>query len=124
MPTSQATIWPGQPGVGPPTRTEVAPEHEFMPGNGTYQMGGIDGKDWGVWQSDGAEAGCEWSINAVRRYEGGELLDSGQGAPGEHVRVDIEPDGGVGTLDGMIGDHRIVFMTNRCGPWRQGASGW
>ena len=27
---------------------------EYMRGNGTYEMGGIDGQDWGVWQADGA----------------------------------------------------------------------
>src|ERR1700736_1848914 len=36
-----------------PTSKEPFPT-EYMPGNGTYEMGGVDGKDWGVWQADGA----------------------------------------------------------------------
>lgn len=91
-----------------------------MPGDGTYEMGGVDGKDWGLYESAGGSGPgpCTWSIRAVRRYDAAEELASGETPPGEKVSVDIEPDGGVGVWDGMIGDHRIVFVTNNCGAWQ------
>lgn len=89
-----------------------------MPGNGTHKMGGMDGKDWGIWQAT-APGDCQWSIRAVRTYTGGEVLYEGTAAPGEVVRVNIQPDGKVAATTGMIdGDHRIVFMTNGCGAWQ------
>jgi hypothetical protein len=90
-----------------------------MPGNGTYEMGGIDGKDWGVWQAEGApSAVCEWSIRSVARYRGADILDSRQAGPGEKARVNIQADGDVDSSSGEIGDHRLVFMTHNCGAWR------
>ncbi|MGH3555056.1 MAG: hypothetical protein ACRDT5_21215 [Mycobacterium sp.] len=101
----------------PGTTTAAPPRNRTMPGDGTYPMGGVDGKDWGIWQSDGALDGCQWSIRAVSRYAGADVLDSGDAAPGEPVRVDIEPDGGVGVLTGEINGHRIVFATQGCASW-------
>lgn len=94
------------------------PTNAWMPGDDTYSMGGVDGRDWGVWTATVPSGGrCSWSILSVTRYRGTEILDGGSGEPGEQVRVDIEPDGDVGTFDGMIGDHRIMFRTYGCGPW-------
>lgn len=97
----------------------TVPAYRSMPGDGTHNMGGVDGKDWGVWRSSGARATdrpCTWSIRSVARYRGGLVLDSGEAAYGETVTVNIQPDGNVG-LSGMIGDHRLVFMTHGCAPW-------
>lgn len=91
-------------------------EHQFMPGNGTYNMGGMDGKDWGVWESSGGGS-CAWSIRRVTPYEPGEVLDSGEAGPGEKARANIQPDGDVSTFTGEIDGHRLVFMTNGCGSW-------
>ena len=41
-----------------PTSKEPYPS-ESMPSDGYYNMGGIDGKDWGAWQSDGASGAAE-----------------------------------------------------------------
>lgn len=88
-----------------------------MPGNGTHEMGGVDGKNWGVWEAT-APGPCEWSIRAVRTYAAGEILDSGTAAAGERVQVNFQPDGEVSTFSGLIyDDHRIVFMTSGCGEW-------
>lgn len=42
-------------GTSTPTSGQTPPpadDHATMPGNGTYQMGGIDGKDWGSLRGD------------------------------------------------------------------------
>lgn len=89
-----------------------------MPGNGTYEMGGMDGKDWGPYEAT-ATGNCQWSIRSVARYRAGLILDEGTAAPGETVRVNIQPDGDVSSTSGMIDDdHRLVFMTNGCGKWQ------
>jgi hypothetical protein len=76
-------------------------------------MGGMDGKDWGVWQADGAPSGvCEWSIRSVARYRGADILESGQVGPREKARVNIQAGGDVDSWSGDIGDHRLVFMTH------------
>ncbi len=110
--------------TGPTTPGQAAPaaptfdDHATIPGNGTHQMGGMDGRDWGVYQAT-ATGNCQWSIRSVARYRGGLVLDEGSAAPGETVRVNIQPDGDVNTWDGTInGDHRLVFMTNSCGKWQ------
>lgn len=55
---------------------------------------------------------------SVARYRPGLILDEGTAAPGEMVRVNIQADGDVSALDGVIDDdHRLVFMTNGCGKW-------
>lgn len=102
------------------TATSTPPrDYESMPGNGTFEMGGAGGKNWGVYTATvpADSSGCQWSIRSVARYRPGLVLDEGAGTPGGTVRVDIAPDGDVGMLDGMIGDHRLVFMTSGCGPW-------
>lgn len=91
---------------------------KLIPGDGTHQMGGMDGKNWGTWEAT-ATGDCQWSIRAVRSYAGGQVLDEGTAAAGQSVRVNIQPDGKVSATSGMIdGDHRIVFMTSGCGAWR------
>lgn len=107
------TTTPGQAAPAAPS----ADDHATMPGNGTHEMGGMDGKDWGVYQAT-ATGNCQWSIRSVARYRGGLILDQGSAAPGETVRVNIQPDGDVSSWDGIINDdHRLVFMTNGCGKW-------
>ncbi|MGV0656414.1 hypothetical protein ABQE48_21365 [Mycolicibacterium thermoresistibile] len=105
------------PGRAAPT-TPAADDHATIPGDGTHQMGGMDGKDWGVYEAT-ATSNCQWSIRSVARYRPGLVLDEGTAAPGETVRVNIQPDGKVSVWDGTInGDHRLVFMTNGCGKWQ------
>ena len=106
--------------------TSRAPDPwKWMPGNGTYEMGGADGKNWGVWVSDGTTGvkpgkPCTWSIVSVARYRGGEVLDQGEAPAGQKATADIEPDGDVHSFDGTIGEdhHRLVFMTSNCGAWK------
>ncbi|OBJ72300.1 hypothetical protein [Mycobacterium colombiense] len=103
-------------GQAPPSAVEE--DHRTMARSGTYQMGGIDGKDWGVYQAT-ATGNCEWSIRSVARYRAGLILDSGTAGPGETVRVNIQADGDVSSWSGEINnDHRLVFMTNGCGVWQ------
>jgi hypothetical protein len=112
--SSTGTKTPGQ--AAPPAAS--ADDHATIPGNGTHEMGGMDGKDWGVYETT-ATGNCQWSIRSVARYRPGLILDEGTAAPGETVQVNIQADGDVGTFDGMIdNDHRLVFMTNGCGKWR------
>jgi hypothetical protein len=112
--SSTGTTTPGQ--AAPPA--PPADEHATIPGNGTHEMGGMDGKDWGVYEAT-ATGNCQWSIRSVARYRPGLILDEGTAAPGETVRVNIQADGDVSTWDGMIDDdHRLVFMTNGCGRWQ------
>ncbi|SHQ74720.1 Uncharacterised protein [Mycobacteroides abscessus subsp. abscessus] len=89
-----------------------------MSGNGTFKLGGVEGKNWGVYEAR-ATGNCQWSIRSVARYREGWILDSGTAATGEKVTVDIQPDGDVNSFTGQINDdHRLVFMTNGCGIWR------
>lgn len=90
-----------------------------MPGDGTYPMGGVDGKDWGFYQSTGGNQGtCSWSVRRVNPDAGADILDSGEAAAGETSTVNIQPDGHVSIWDGTIDGSRIVFMTNNCGAWQ------
>ncbi|WP_266050278.1 hypothetical protein [Mycolicibacterium sp. J2] len=89
-----------------------------MAGNGTFKLGGADGKNWGVYEAT-ATGNCQWSIRSVAPYRDGWILDSGTAAAGEKVSVNIQSDGDVNSLTGEIdGNHRLVFMTNSCGTWR------
>lgn len=105
-----------------PSTTEAPAAWKYMAGDGTHQMGGVDGKNWGVWVSGGGTppGNCTWSIRSVSRYRPGEVLDEGEAPAYQRVTVDIEPDGDVHSYDGTIGadNHRLVFMTNNCGAWR------
>ncbi|WP_019972010.1 hypothetical protein [Mycobacterium sp. 141] len=92
-------------------------DHSVMMGNGTFNLGGVDGKNWGVYEAT-ATGNCQWSIRSVARYRPGLILDRGSAAPGEKVTVNIQPDGDVSAISGEIdSDHRLVFMTNGCGTW-------
>lgn len=91
-----------------PTTSEV-PEHKYMEGNGTFDMGMAH--NWGIWVSDGATGvvpsrNCKWSIVSVDRYRPGIELDAGEAPPGQKVTVNIQPS-----------DGQLVFATNNCGAW-------
>lgn len=73
---------------------------KVMAGNGTHPMGGMDGKNWGVWTAT-PPTPCEWSIRAVRTYAAGEILNEGSAEPGVPVRVNIQADGNVGNAPGI-----------------------
>ncbi|GLP83640.1 hypothetical protein [Mycobacterium antarcticum] len=102
-----------------PTTTTSFDTHDVMSHNGTWELGGMDGRDWGVYSSTvPAGSTCTWSIRSVARYRPGIVLDEGTAGPGESVRVSIEPDGDVSAISGQIDDdHRLVFMTSGCGRW-------
>lgn len=88
-----------------------------MSGNGTFKLGGVEGKNWGVYEAR-ATGNCQWSIRSIARYREGWILDSGSAATGEKVTVHIQPDGDVNSFTGQIdGDHQLVFMTSGCGTW-------
>jgi hypothetical protein len=100
--------------VEQPDRSDPA----AMVGNGSFNIGGVDGKEWGVYETI-ATGSCQWSIRSVSRYREGLIVDTGAGNPGETLTVNIQPDGDVRTFTGEIDDdHRLVFMTNGCGTWR------
>lgn len=63
-----------------------------MAGNGTFEFGGVDGKNWGVYEAT-ATGNCQWSIRSVAPYRDGWILDSGTAAPGEIVSVNIQSGG-------------------------------
>ena len=107
----------------PPT-SKTPNAWEYIAGNGTHQMGGMDGKNWGEWVSDGttgvvAGGTCTWSIRSIAADRPGEVLDEGESPAGQPVTVSIQPDGDV-SMGGSIGpdNHQLVFMTNNCGAWR------
>lgn len=112
-----------RPSVAPPPPTSETPNAwEYIAGNGTHQMGGMDGKNWGEWVSDGTgkqSVACTWSVVSVADDRPGEVLDEGESPAGQPVTVSIQPDGDV-SMGGSIGPdkHRLVFMTNNCGAWR------
>jgi hypothetical protein len=100
-----------------PARSKPLPRELFMPGDGGYQMGGLDGRDWGVWRATApGPRGCSWSIRSVSQYADSRVINTGEAAAGKPVQVDIEPDGNV-EASGLIGDHRIMFQTSGCGAW-------
>jgi hypothetical protein len=119
--TDKNATSPTTPGQAAPPGQAAAPapadDNQTMPGDGTFKMGGIDGKDWGLYQAT-ATGNCERSIRSVARYRPGLILDSGAAGPGEAVRVNIQSDGHVDSWSGEFNDdHRLVFMTNACGAW-------
>ena len=112
--STYATSWPTSP-TDPPPPPEAS-SYDAMPGDGTYQMGGMDGKNWGVWTAV-AVGECKWSVRAVAPGAPGQVLDEGTAPRGERVQVAINPTGDV-SLSGMVDDsYRVVFMTNGCGAW-------
>lgn len=116
----KSTDHAGSHSASSPSSESAPSKSQYMPGNGTYKMGGVNGNDWGVYTATvpADSAGCRWSIRSVAEYRDGEILREGTGTSGQEVSADIEPDGKVGWTDGMIGDHRLVFMTSGCGSWR------
>lgn len=101
-----------------PPSSPPPPPFKTMPGDGTYNMGGADGKDWGIWESSGGSANCQWSIHAVSRYTPGQALDSGGAGMNQQVRVSIQPLPDSSGVTGESHGFRVVFMTNGCGSWR------
>ncbi|RIR68506.1 hypothetical protein [Mycobacteroides abscessus] len=100
-----------------PGQQASADSPSVMSGNGTFNLGGVEGKNWGEYEAT-ATGNCQWSIRSIARYREGWILDSGTAAPGEKTKVNIQPDGDVNSFTGQIGDHRLVFMANGCGIWR------
>lgn len=104
-----------------PTATApAAPSpHRYMPGDGYHNMGGIEGKDWGVWRSAGGSGPCEWSIRLVNPYSGALILEEGTAGPGQPAVAEVWPPGDTSAISGKIdGDMRVVFATHGCGAWK------
>ncbi|AVP42396.1 hypothetical protein SEA_PIPER2020_42 [Mycobacterium phage Piper2020] len=102
----------------PATTTTTVNPYRHIPGDGTHNMGGADGYDWGTYTATvpPGSQGCTWAIISVAEYRGGETLREGQASSGT-VRANIQPDG-VASWTGTIGgDHHIVFRTSGCGAW-------
>lgn len=102
----------------PATTTIKVNPYRHIPGDGTHNMGGADGYDWGTYTATvpPGSPGCSWAVVSVAAYMGGETLDEGEASSGV-VRANIQPDG-VASWTGTIGgDHRIVFRTSGCGTW-------
>ncbi|OBB33578.1 hypothetical protein A5792_10675 [Mycolicibacterium peregrinum] len=100
---------PGVVSESPPATTEAIDPWKSMPNDGTFKMGGVDGKNWGVWKSDGARAddGCEWSIRVIDPNGPAIVLDEGTTGRNQNAQVAINPVKGA----------NIVFVTNGCQPW-------
>lgn len=90
--------------------------HQVMPGDGHHNMGGADGKDWGVWESAGGAGPCSWSIRLTSPYTGAAVLREGE-STGQRVRVSIQPTGDVSAFTGEVDGGRTIFMTHGCGAW-------
>lgn len=102
-----------------PTTSRAPYEHQHMPGNGYHNIGGVDGKDWGVWQSTGSPQPCSWSIRLTDPYGPATILREGTADPGQSVRVTINPPGDVSSISGVVKatGGRVVFQTSGCGSW-------
>ncbi len=100
-----------------PTTTATPPE-SIMLGNGTYNMGGIDGKYWGIWSTGPVPSRCVWSIVAQSGYSPASVLDHGISEPGEIAQVNIQPLGDSSALTGESHGIRLRFITSGCGTWR------
>lgn len=99
-------------------KAPVVSEFEVMPGDGTYNMGGMDGKNWGTWASVPQATGCVWSVRAVNPQAPAMELDSGMAEPTERARVTINPPGDVSLGGDIDGTYQVVFITRGCGSWR------
>ncbi|UXA19487.1 hypothetical protein [Mycobacterium sp. SMC-4] len=102
------------------TTKKAPPSHQVMPGDGYHDIGGVDGKDWGTWQSTGSPRPCEWSIRLTNPYSGATILREGSANPGQSTQVNIAPPGKVSSWTGIIESTggRVVFATHHCGSWR------
>ncbi|MGV0618179.1 hypothetical protein ABQE58_25125 [Mycolicibacterium elephantis] len=99
------------------TTTKAPYPHQVMAGDGYHNMGGIDGKDWGIWQSSGGPE-CTWSIRLTSPYTGATILREGTAPPNQSPRVSIQPPGDVSSITGEIDGGRVIFQTHGCGSWR------
>ncbi|AEL20095.1 hypothetical protein PBI_BUZZLYSEYEAR_49 [Mycobacterium phage BuzzLyseyear] len=102
-----------------PTTTTTRPNpYRTIPGDGTHNMGGADGYDWGTYTATipPSSPGCTWAVVSIADYRGGETLREGE-APSGTVRANIQPDGVASWTGTINGDHRIVFRTSGCGTW-------
>ncbi|AVO24498.1 hypothetical protein SEA_ALEXPHANDER_48 [Mycobacterium phage Alexphander] len=102
-----------------PTTTTTRPNpYRTIPGDGTHNMGGIDGKDWGTYTATipPGSPGCTWAVVSIADYRGGETLREGEASSGT-VRANIQPDGVASWTGTINGDHRIMFRTSGCGTW-------
>lgn len=97
------------PAVPAPTSAAEAEPWKSIPNDGTHKMGGVGGKNWGVWESAGARAddGCEWSVRMIDPQGPATILDEGTAGKGERATVAINP----------VGDANLVFVTSGCQPW-------
>lgn len=94
--------------------TSAPSPYKVIEGDGTHQMGGMGGKNWGVWQARNPTGKCVWSIRLINPYTGAIELDSGGS---ERTRVSVQPPGSV-SLSGEVDGGRVVFITSGCGTWR------
>ena len=101
------------------TSTSRAPyPHQVMDGDGYHNIGGIDGKDWGIWESTGSPQPCQWSIRLTSPYAGATVLREGNSPPNTPTRASIQPPGDVSSITGQTdGGGRVVFQTHGCGRW-------
>lgn len=78
--------------------------------SGTHEMGGMNGKNWGVWETGGARGddGCNWSVRMIDPNGPAIVLDEGTAGRGENVRVVVNP----------IRGEKLVFMTSGCETWK------
>lgn len=93
-------------------------ERRHIPGNGYHDIGGIEGKHWGAWQSTGSSTECMWSIRLASPHSGATILDQGIGEANTPLQVHIQPPGLVSSITGEIDGHRVVFHSNGCGSWK------
>ncbi len=116
-------LYPGGPTrPGSPPRSAPVDDTDYIPGNGYHNIGGLDGKYWGIWQSTGSPNECTWSIRLTSPNYGATILDQGGSAANTPVRVNIQPPGDVSSLTGEIdGGGRIVLQTSGCGAWKRTA---
>lgn len=92
--------------------------HQTMPGDGWHLMGGVDGKDWGLWEATGSSVACKWSIRATHPYSAAEILREGESAPGQRAQANIVPFARPSSITGEIDGYRVGFQTNGCGSWK------
>jgi len=92
--------------------------HQTMPGDGWHLMGGVDGKDFGLWEASGSTTPCKWSIRATHPYSAAQILREGESAPGQRAQANIVPFARPSSITGEIDDYRVGFQTNGCGSWK------
>nr|MCH9730329.1 hypothetical protein [Actinomycetes bacterium] len=93
-------------------------EGRHIHGNGYHDIGGIDGKYRGAWQSTGSSTECMWSIRLTSNRSEASILDQGIGAANTPLQVHIQSPGLASSITGEIDGHRVVFQSNGCGSWK------